>query len=142
VSSGNSRLNFFSRLIAPLLFDTTLQSTNLVVALTRILTGLKIPSAVGFILHTVIGVSFVLIVWTLHKAFSLRLVWAGAMGGFDRVVCSTRYLGTDCGPQLYDGFPNLHPILIRIPRRNDIAHGFDPTIPVEQQTPNHGRISV
>ncbi len=78
---GQFAFEIYAWLISPFLFGTALEPANLVVALTNIFTGLEISYALGFALHTVIGAGFVLLVWALHKAFSLRLVWAGALGG-------------------------------------------------------------
>lgn len=79
---GQLAFELYSWLISPLLFGTPLQPANLVMALTKMSTGVVLSYPAAFVIHTLIGIGFVGLVWVFHKIFPLGVIKAGAAAGF------------------------------------------------------------
>jgi len=80
---GELLFETYAWIISPLLFGVTLEPTNLIVALSKIYTGIILPYPVAFAIHFVVGVlGFGLVVWCVHRFARLPLVASGAVGGF------------------------------------------------------------
>ncbi|MEP5730673.1 MAG: hypothetical protein ABJL67_15030 [Sulfitobacter sp.] len=79
---GELAFELYAWLISPLIFGPSLQPANLVIALTNIATGIKIPYAVAFPIHFLIGaVGFALFFWLVHRLSGLSLILSGLVTG-------------------------------------------------------------
>ncbi|MEP1766607.1 MAG: hypothetical protein ABJJ53_08200 [Sulfitobacter sp.] len=67
---GEIAFEAYAWLISPILFDVSLQPSKLVMALTKIFTGLDIPYGVAFVLHFLIGAFGFASVVLLFKHFT------------------------------------------------------------------------
>lgn len=78
---GQISFEAYAWLVSPIFFGDPLQPSNLVVALTKLGTGIELPHLAAFLLHFTIGSGFVLGVWALHRMFKLRMMVAGVLTG-------------------------------------------------------------
>lgn len=101
---GQISFELYAWILSPLLFGLTLEPANLVMGLTRQLTGLTLSYPVAFALHTLIGAAFVLLVWALHTIFAIRLLVAGALAGFALWFIAQGVLAPAVGRSFMMGF--------------------------------------
>ncbi|MEO9648960.1 MAG: hypothetical protein ABJ360_23255 [Roseobacter sp.] len=80
---GEIAFEAYAWLVSPILFGVALAPANLVVALTNVFFGLKIPYLVGFAIHILIGiVGFSAFVYLMHRVTKTKLILSGALAGF------------------------------------------------------------
>lgn len=80
--TGEIAFELYAWLVSPLLFGLSLEPANLVIALTRMSTGLQLSYGAAFPIHFVIGaVGFSLFLWIVHRASGLGLDLSGALAG-------------------------------------------------------------
>ncbi|MBB5722145.1 putative membrane protein YagU involved in acid resistance [Loktanella ponticola] len=73
---------FYAWIISPVLFGVTLQPSNLVIALTKIATGVTLPHAGAFVLHFLIGAfGFVAFVYLTKMVTKLGYIASGFVSG-------------------------------------------------------------
>lgn len=80
--AGEIAFEAYAWLISPLLFGTALAPANLIVALAKLIFGLEIPYAAGFVVHFTVGaIGFSVFVWLVHLLTRTRWVLSGAIAG-------------------------------------------------------------
>ncbi|OAN92730.1 hypothetical protein [Sulfitobacter geojensis] len=79
---GEIAFELYAWLVSPLLFGLSLEPANLVMALTRLSTGIQLSYGTAFPIHFVIGaVGFSLFLWIVHRVSGRGLVLSGALAG-------------------------------------------------------------
>jgi len=80
--AGEVSFEIYAWLISPILFDVALAPANLVIALTKIATGVTLPYWAAFILHFAVGVvGFSAFVLLTHLVVRTKLILSGAIAG-------------------------------------------------------------
>tara|TARA_R110002033_G_scaffold21568_3_gene53353 strand:- start:910 stop:1416 length:507 start_codon:yes stop_codon:yes gene_type:complete len=80
--AGEVSFEIYAWLISPILFDVALAPANLVIALTKIATGLTLPYRAAFVLHFAVGVvGFSAFVLLAHLMTRTKLILSGAIAG-------------------------------------------------------------
>jgi len=78
--AGELAFEAYAWLLSPLVFGVALQPANLVIALTKIFTGIALPYWLAFVLHFCIGAfAFAAFVLIVHKLTRTRLLVSGAL---------------------------------------------------------------
>ncbi|KIN64298.1 hypothetical protein Z946_3189 [Sulfitobacter noctilucicola] len=79
---GEVAFELYAWLLSPALFGPSLEPANLVIALTRLTTGMELSYGVAFPVHFVIGaVGFSFFLWIVYRLTGLGLILSGALAG-------------------------------------------------------------
>jgi hypothetical protein len=80
--AGQLSFEAYAWLVSPAVFGPTLEPAKLVTALTTLGTGIELSYMNAYILHSIIGASFVFLVWAMYRMTGLGLVLSGVVTGF------------------------------------------------------------